>query len=82
MTYSFFNWLAIIDTGCWLLCFWWMHRISARQDALLKELAGQGQRIERLSKAEHDLIKEIHPKVESIQGHVDEVADAVRSDER
>ena len=29
-------------TGAWAICFWWMHRISARQDALraaLRELA-------------------------------------------
>jgi hypothetical protein len=30
--------LTWIGTGAWVICFWWMHRISARQDALLIEL--------------------------------------------
>jgi hypothetical protein len=30
--------LAWVGTGAWVVCFWWMHRISARQDALLTEL--------------------------------------------
>jgi hypothetical protein len=25
-------------TGAWAICFWWMHRILARQDAFLTEL--------------------------------------------
>ena len=29
-------WLTWVGTGA--CCFWWMHRISARQDALLAEL--------------------------------------------
>ncbi|MEA3213295.1 MAG: hypothetical protein QOE70_6352 [Chthoniobacter sp.] len=78
MNQSFFQWLAVIDTGCWLICFWWMHRISSRQDAMLQELRGQAARIEELSKAEHDLVKEMHPKVASIEGDLSEVAEAVR----
>jgi hypothetical protein len=30
--------LTWIGTGTWAICFWWMYRISARQDALLMEL--------------------------------------------
>jgi len=82
MNRSFFELLTVIDTGCWLLCFWWMHRISSRQDATLKELRDQNARIERLAKTEHDLVKEMHPKVASIEGGLSDVADAVRADRK
>ena len=29
--------LTWVGTAAWVLCFWWMHRISTRQDALLTE---------------------------------------------
>jgi hypothetical protein len=70
-------WLAIADMGCWMVCFWWMHRISTRQDRLLAELSEQGRRIERLSKAEHDLIKEVHPQVAEIKEGVQAMTSAV-----
>jgi methyl-accepting chemotaxis protein len=54
-----------------------MHRISSRQDTMLKELHEMTARIEQLSRAEHDLIQEVHPKVNEIQEHVENVADAV-----
>ena len=54
-----------------------MHRISARQDALLKELHEITTRIERLSRAEHDLIRDVHPKVHEIKEHVENVVEAV-----
>ncbi len=54
-----------------------MHRISARQDALLKELHNITTRIEGLSKAEHDMIRDVHPKVREIKEHVENVAEAV-----
>ena len=54
-----------------------MHRISARQDSLLKELHEITTRIERLSRAEHDLIRDVHPKVHEIKEHVENVAEAV-----
>ena len=63
--------------GCWCICFWWMHRISSRQDAMLKELHAVTQRIEQLSKAEHDLIKEVHPRVHEIKENVETVKEAV-----
>jgi hypothetical protein len=56
-----------------------MHRISARQDSLLKELHEITTRIERLSRAEHDLIRDVHPKVHEIKEHVENVAEAVSS---
>ena len=62
--------------------FLWMRRISTRQDALLKELREQGSRIEEVSKAEHDLVREMHPKVESIESDIGEVSDAVKSNQK
>jgi hypothetical protein len=69
--------LAWIGTACWGICFWWMHRISERQDTLLKALADQNERIERLSREEHKLIKEVHPVVSEIKESVQEVANTV-----
>jgi hypothetical protein len=69
--------LTWIGIGCWLVCFWWMHRISSRQNAMLKELHDVTQRIEQLSEAEHDLIREVHPQVSEIKAHVENVAEAV-----
>lgn len=66
--------LAWVGTACWGVCFWWMHRISQRQDALLTELREQGERIEQLSKEEHELIKEVHPAVHEIREAVNESA--------
>ena len=71
--------LVLTWTGlaCWMVCFWWMHRISARQDAMLKELHEMTTRIEQLSKTEHDLIQEVHPQVSEIKEQVEHVADTV-----
>lgn len=66
-----------IDLLCWVVCFFWMFRISARQDRVLKAISEQGRRIERMSKAEHDLIKEVHPVVGEIKERVEEMAVAV-----
>ena len=63
--------------GCWVVCFWWMHRISSRQDAMLKELHDVTKRIEKLSEAEHDLIRDVHPQVSEIKEHVETVKEAV-----
>ena len=69
--------LTVLGTVCWGACFWWMHCIYRRQDSLLHELREQTRRIERLSQAEHDLIQEVHPKVEEISQDVSRVAAAV-----
>jgi len=79
MSATFVQGLTIIDTACWGVCFWWMHKISQRQDALLMELRGQANRIEEVSKAEHDLMKEIHPKVESIESGMAQVTEATKA---
>lgn len=69
--------LGWIGTACWLVCFWWMYRLSSRQETMLQELSEVAKRIEKLSKAEHDLIREVHPKVEEIKESVKDVSDAV-----
>ena len=69
--------LGWIGTACWVVCFWWMHRISSRQETMLKGLHEMTARIEQLSKAEHDLIQEVHPQVIEIKEQVEDVAEAV-----
>ena len=72
--------LSWVGTGCWGVCFWWMHRLSSRQETMLQELHDMTERIEKMSKVEHDLIQEVHPKVEKIQEDVKDVAEAVSAD--
>ena len=69
--------LSCVGILCWGVCFWWMHRISSRQDALLEELHEMTKRIEKLSQREHDLISDVHPKVSEIKEHVEKVREAV-----
>jgi hypothetical protein len=69
--------LGCIGTLCWIVCFWWMHRISSRQDGMLKELREMTARIEKLSQTEHDLISEVHPQVNEIKEHVQDVREVV-----
>jgi len=47
---------------------------------MLQELQEQGRRMERLSREEHELIKEIHPKAKNIEGDLSDVADAVKNE--
>jgi len=44
---------------------------------MLKELHEMTTRIEQISQAEHDLIREVHPQVGEIKEHVENVAEAV-----
>jgi hypothetical protein len=55
--------LTWVGTGAWVVCFWWMHRISSRQDALLTELR-------ELARIQHDILREVHPDVGEIKEHV------------
>src|SRR3954470_4953526 len=71
--------LAWTGTACWAVCFWWMHRLSSRQETMLRDLHDVTKRIEKLSKAEHDLIQDVHPKVEEIKESVKDVSDKVTS---
>ena len=73
--------LSCVGTLCWAVCFWWMHRISARQDALLGELHEMTRRIQNLSQTEHDLIREVHPKVNEIKEHVENVKEVVSAED-
>ena len=72
--------LSCIGTVCWAVCFWWMHRISSRQDAMLEELHEMTTRIEKLSQAEHDLISDVHPQVSEIKEQVQNVKEVVSSE--
>jgi hypothetical protein len=54
-----------------------MHRISSRQDAMLKELHEMTQRVEQLSQAGHDLMRDVHPQVGEIKEHMETVKEAV-----
>ena len=71
-------WMTVVGTVCWGICFGWMHRISAKQNRLLDQLREQGRRIEKLSKIEHDLIKEVHPQVIEIKEGMNEIIAAVK----
>jgi hypothetical protein len=66
-------WLTVFGSLCWPVCFWWMHRISTKQEATLKALMKQAKRIEQLSKAEHDLIKDVHPEIGEIRKGIEDV---------
>jgi hypothetical protein len=70
--------MTVIGTLCWAVCFWWMYRISAKQNSLLAQLRDQNQRIEKMSRVEHDLIKEVHPQVGEIKEGMDEMIAAVK----
>lgn len=67
------NFFTVVDIGCWGVCFWWMHRISQRQNAMLKELQQQARSIEELSREEREILKELHPTVQKIEEGVDQV---------
>jgi cell division protein FtsB len=71
-------WMTLAGTICWGVCFWWMRRLSIKQNALLAQLREQGKRIEKLSKMEHDLIKEVHPQVHEIKEGMDEMIAVVK----
>ena len=71
-------WMTLAGTVCWGVCFWWMRRISIKQNFLLDQLREQGRRIEKLSKIEHDLIKEVHPQVNEIKEGMDEMMAVVK----
>jgi hypothetical protein len=70
--------MAVVGIVCWGVCFAWMYRISAKQNHLLDKLGEQGKRIEKLSRIEHDLIKEVHPQVSEIKDGMSEMIAAVK----
>jgi DNA replication initiation complex subunit (GINS family) len=44
---------------------------------MLEELHEVTTRIEKLSRAEHDLIRDVHPQVSEIKEHVEDVREVV-----
>ena len=76
MSSALANFVALLDIGCWAVCFWWMHRISQRQDIMLKELQEQARSIEELSREEREILKELHPTVQKIDENVDKVKES------
>jgi hypothetical protein len=75
---DFAFWMTLAGTLAWVVCFWWMHRISSKQNAFLDQLHAQGKRIEKLSKIEHDLIKKVHPQVVEIKEGMEAMVTAVK----
>jgi hypothetical protein len=71
--------MTIAGTLCWGVCFVWMHRISVKQNRMLAELREQAQRIEDVSRNEHDLIKQVHPQVGDIRAGVEEMKATVKT---
>src|SRR3984957_19758931 len=71
-------WMTVVGSFCWVVCFWWMRRLSVKQNFLMEQLRDQGRRIEKLSKIEHDLIKEVHPQVGEIKEGMDVMIAAVK----
>jgi len=74
--------LTWIGIGCWCVCFWWMHRISSRQEAMLKELHQMTERIEQVSKEGQELMRDVHPQVGEIKEHVETVKEAVSPEKK
>ena len=75
-------WMTLVGTVCWGVCFWWMGRLSTKQNLLLDQLRDQGRRIEKLSRIEHDLIKEVHPQVNQIKEGMEEMIAAVKENSK
>ena len=74
-------WLSWLGVTCWPVCFIWMFRISRNQNALLTQIREQGARIEKLSRAEHDLIREVHPQVPKIRKDMSKILSALDADD-
>jgi len=73
------NFVTLLDIGCWAVCFWWMHRISQRQDIVLNELQQQAHSIEELSREEREILKQLHPTVQKIDENVDQVKESTQA---
>jgi uncharacterized protein YdeI (YjbR/CyaY-like superfamily) len=59
-----------------------MYRLSNKQNLLLDQLRDQGKRIEKLSRIEHDLIKEVHPQVNEIKEGMEEMIAVVKENSK
>ena len=78
MGFTLANFVTLLDIGCWAVCFWWMHRISQRQDIVLNELQQQAHSIEELSREEREILKQLHPTVQKIDENVDQVKESTQ----
>ena len=74
--------MTLAGSVCWGFCFWWMYRLSKKQNSLLDQLRDQGKRIEKLSRVEHDLIKEVHPQVNEIKEGMEEMIAVVKENSK
>jgi len=79
MGFTLANFVTLLDIGCWAVCFWWMHRISQRQDIVLNELQQQAHSIEELSREEREILKQLHPTVQKIDENVDQVKESTQA---
>ena len=79
MSSALVNFVTLLDIGCWAVCFWWMHRISQRQNIMLEELQEQARSIEELSREEREILKELHPTVQKIDENVDKVKESTEA---
>jgi len=79
MSSALVNFVTLLDIGCWAVCFWWMHRISQRQNIMLEELQEQAHSIEELSREEREILKELHPTVQKIDENVDKVKESTEA---
>ena len=73
-------WMTLTGTICWGFCFWWMRRISIKQNFLLDPALPRTRQADRetFPKIEHDLIKEVHPQVGEIKEGMDEMIAVVK----
>jgi len=62
MSHTLANFVTLLDIACWAVCFWWMHRISQRQNIMLEELQEQARSIEELSREEREILKDCIPR--------------------
>jgi iron-sulfur cluster repair protein YtfE (RIC family) len=81
MLKSPYDFFALVDLLCWGVCFWWMHRISSRQNATLKQLQEQARRIEEVSKAEHEILTDLHPSVQKIEQDLGAVSQKIEPED-
>jgi hypothetical protein len=72
MTQELVNWLELFSAACWPVCFWWMHRISKKQNAMLADLDAQQKKVREISDEGREIIKEIEPKVKKVAERIDD----------
>jgi hypothetical protein len=66
VSHAFVDILSVLSALCWPVCFWWMHRISVKQNTLLARLRKETEEVRKISEAEHELVQKIEPKVAEV----------------